>query len=200
MRIKQPLLRDLCRIRTGYSTRRKVERINSQGNIELIQPADIAQGNKLMSTVKVANDFFPGSYQQHFLKSPSILITNKGIRFNTCLYKVDAMHPPAIATSGLFIIDNFDGLLPEYLLWYLGQSQALDYLRRSSQATTSIPSLSLSNLSKLTIPLPTLTTQEKIAVLDESVKDEIKLLEELKLARRKWADSFIWEHINKQQS
>jgi hypothetical protein len=74
-------LHQIASIRTGYSFRGKIDSIEDDRSIQVIQPKDLSGS---FDPVHVDFDTI-AQYKTHALKENDILIANKGVKFSNCL-------------------------------------------------------------------------------------------------------------------
>ncbi|WP_421873007.1 restriction endonuclease subunit S [Marinoscillum sp.] len=188
--VKEIDLKEIATIRTGYSFRGKIESGFDSSFIPVVQPKDIT------------GDFSPArmdrqlisNYQNHALQKDEILIANKGVKFST--YLIDAELIGGVASSSFFVISpDVNKIIPDFLIWYLTQDEALNYLKSSSIAST-IPSLNKKSLESLTIALPPIDVQEKVVHMKELVQTEELELLNLIQTRKELLKSYAFEQIH----
>jgi type I restriction enzyme S subunit len=189
------LLGQIANIRTGQTFKKSIQP-EPGGNLSVILPRDIADG-QLVSTPVLINSDNVSSIKKHQLQRGDILIVNKGFKFGTFLY--DQFPDYAIATSSFFVITTHSQkYLPKFLLWYLNQPPAREYLSGNAFGST-IPSITLQALSNLNVPDLPLNRQQYIIDLLTEVEKEQRLLKELTAKRGAFFDNHIWECIKKEQ-
>lgn len=187
-------LRQIATIKSGYSFRGRIPEATTQGEIEVFQPRDIVDGNLVTSPIQIRHESLGGNYIQQLLKPGQLLLANKGLKFAT--YIVEPRPLPSLASASFFIIEvDIKQIRPEYLQWYLTQKEALDYLTAHAQKATAISSINKQAVETLLIPLPPLSSQFEICDLLHNVQNEAKLLDQLKLLRKDFVDSHIWQSI-----
>ena len=128
-------------------------------------------------------------YEKHLLKDHDILFAAKG--FNNFGVVYNKSIGEAVASSSFIIIritDQFKKqILPEYLIWYINNNSQVEVFHKRKAAST-VPSISISQLSKLEIDIPDLATQ-RLVVNTQQLRDKERnltlRLEELKDAQMK---------------
>ncbi|MBW4890636.1 restriction endonuclease subunit S [Mucilaginibacter sp. HMF5004] len=187
------LLKEMAIIKTGYTFRGKIENDETHGSINVLQPKDITDGAPIDKIAKINPNAFQ-SIDNHLLLSGDILIANKGLKFSTYIYHNSAIK--TIASSSFFIIRvNQSKISPDFLMWYLNQMPAKDYLLNKTTGTT-IPTISKSAIESLSIPVPTLDKQLLGVNLISEIKKESNLLESLIVKRMQLRDSYLWSLIH----
>ena len=108
---------------------------------------------------------------------------------------VDREVKAVIAPSYLLVLRiKSDQLSAGYLAWYLRQPQAQIQIERARRGTT-IQLLSREELADLTLPLPPLEVQEKVAKIGGLAQKEQELLEVLKIERERFIGACLREAI-----
>jgi hypothetical protein len=187
------LLGQISTLKTGYSFRGKIPEIQD-GEIEVFQPRDILEGKLITNPVCIRLASLTGNYNHLLLKAGQLLLANKGLRFAT--YLVEPRPLPGLASASFFIVEvNTNVIMPEFLQWYLGQKEALNYLTAHAQKSTAISSINKQVIERLPIPLPSLIIQREVCDLVKDVQREARLLEDLKTSRKEFTDSYIWQSI-----
>lgn len=187
-------LGEVSNIRTGHTFRGKIP--SSEGPISVFQPKDIENGLMISEPIKVSESVV-SVLHKHLLQSGDILLANKGIKFSSFLYR--GSPSPAIASSAFFVIrPDKAKILPEYLEWFMGEPEVIDFMKRSSIGST-IPSLTLSVAQNIWINLPSIRTQQRIAEMVSLVKkEETQMLSHIK-ARKKFLEVFCWELLESKE-
>jgi restriction endonuclease S subunit len=121
-------------------------------------------------------------YHRHLLRDDDLLFVAKGFNNYAVVYKSSI--GKAVASSSFIVIRMKDEnyLLAEYLAWYLTNSKQVKVLHNAKK-TTTIPSISIDQLSKLEISIPPISMQKSITniqKLRDKEKDTLKLMEALK--------------------
>jgi restriction endonuclease S subunit len=123
-------------------------------------------------------------HQKHLLQNDDVLFAAKGLNnFAVCYHNSIGQ---AVASSSFIIIrvsPNFKKLIiPEYLAWYINNSKQVTIFHKT-KATTTIPSISIAQLSQLEIDIPEKAVQESIVEIQrlrDKEKQTIKRLTFLK--------------------
>lgn len=123
-------------------------------------------------------------YEKHLLQNDDILFAAKGLNNFAVVYHNSIGQ--AVASSS-FIVIRLTGqykqeVLPEYLVWYINNSKQIPVFHKI-KATTTIPSISISQLSELEVNIPNKSTQELVVnfqQLREKERETIRRLEFLK--------------------
>lgn len=119
-------------------------------------------------------------YEKHLLGEGDILFAAKGQNNFAVIYH--SKIGQAVAASSFIVIrikwDFVKLILPEYLTWYLNSSNQIEVFKKV-KSTTTIPSISISQLSDLEVFIPDIEVQKKILKIDELRKQESELMKAL---------------------
>jgi len=173
MKIK---LLKIAEIKSGYLFKSRI--INDRyGKIKVIQLKDIDDNgvihmNKLLT---ISDEEIKGA---DFLKKGDIIFKSKSARHIAAVFNEDSNN--TIVTVHFFLLRlKTDQILPEYLAWYINQKPAQRYFKTNAGGTR-IPIVTKKILEELEVVVPSLSTQEKIAAVNNLFMKEKKLLTELK--------------------
>lgn len=129
--------------------------------------------------------------KKHLLQPNDILFAAKGSKNFAALYEED--NPAAVASTTFFIIrlhkEVSNKILPYFLVWFLNQAKTLKFLKNKAIGT-SISSISKTVLDDLDIPIPTISTQQKILEIDrfrkieKEIKSKIENLQEIQIQQQ----------------
>jgi restriction endonuclease S subunit len=129
--------------------------------------------------LKMAN-----KYVRHLLQNDDILFAAKGLNNFAVVYHNSIGQ--AVASSSFIVLrlsrEFKTKVLPEYLAWYINNSKQIPILHKA-KATTTIPSISIAQLSQLEINVPDIPTQQLVMEFQQlrgKEKETIKRLEFLK--------------------
>lgn len=176
MSIKNVRIADCADVRPGFSAKSAIEN-DPQGTLQVITAQHIAKGevyrydkdHSLLITP-------PKFYEKYLVMAGDILFMSRGISNHAVL--IESVPDPTIAPLSFFIMKPKKNVLPEYLVWYLNQDMMKGKLNeiRSGAGT---PMISSKEFRELSIPLPPLATQKKIAALWRLQMHEKLLLQQL---------------------
>jgi len=169
-------IQECADVRPGYSAKGAI--VNESGGILQIitaqhvtkgEPYRYVDGHSLLITP-------PKFYEKYLVTSGDILFMSRGS--NNYAVLVEEVPQPAIAPLTFFIIRPKQNVIPEYLAWCLNQDIVKAQLNeiRTGAGTPMIPSSALRNI---TIPLPPLAVQKRIADFGRLQTQEKKLLRQL---------------------
>lgn len=102
-------------------------------------------------------------HQKHLLQNNDLLFAAKGLNnFAVCYHNSIGQ---AVASSSFIIIrivpEFKNRVIPEYIAWYINNSKQITIFHKT-KATTTIPSISIAQLSQLEIDIPGIAVQELI--------------------------------------
>ena len=123
-------------------------------------------------------------YEKHLLQNDDILFAAKGLNNFAVVYHNSIGR--AVASSSFIVIRiselNKNLILPEYLAWYINNSKQVSVFHRA-KATTTIPSISISQLSHLEINIPDRHTQGIITSIQHLRSKEKKIIKKLEFLK-----------------
>jgi restriction endonuclease S subunit len=176
MIIKYLRIEDCADVRPGFSAKGAIEN-DPQGTLQVITAQHIAKGevyhyHKDHSLLIVPPKF----YEKYVVTAGDVLFMSRGISNHAVL--IESVPDPTIAPLSFFIMRPKQNVLPEYLVWYLNQDMMKGKLSeiRSGAGT---PMISSKEFRELSIPLPSLAVQKKIATLWRMQMREKQLLQQL---------------------
>lgn len=163
-------------VRPGYSAKSAI--VNEPGGtLQVIAAQHITKGVPYRYHQDHALLIMPPKfYDKYTVTAGDILFMSRGT--NNYAVLIESVPDPAIAPLTFFIIKAKQNALPEYLAWYLNQEGMKERLNeiRAGAGTPMIPSKEFRELS---IPLPPLATQQKIAELGRLQMREKQLIQQL---------------------
>jgi hypothetical protein len=166
------VLKDIAAIRSGYPFRGKVEAV-PRGTHAVIQIKDVDPDRRL-AVEGIDQVRFAKPVDTHLLREGDVLFLSRGHRPFAAV--VPGGLPPAVAASYFFVVRlTAEGVLPEYLAWYINQplQGCLQMLSRGS----NMPLIKMQEFEKVVIDVPPLAVQERIVALDELARRERALCE-----------------------
>lgn len=165
-------LGDISEIQVGYQSREGI-RAHSDGSHFLLQARDFDN----LHHVDWSNltRFTPaGSTSRSEIQQSDVLFLAKGQDNFACLVTRSVNH--VLAANSFYILrPNKATIMPEYLAWWLNQKPAQEYIQLN-RSGSSLPFLSVSALSRLEVPMPSVEMQRKISELELLRKKEADLL------------------------
>lgn len=176
MTIKNVRMQDCADVRPGFSAKSAIVN-DPEGTLHVIAAQHITKGEPYRYIEEHLLLISPPKFYEKYLVTPGdILFMSRGI--NNYAVLVESVPSPAIAPLTFFIIRPKQNVLSEYLVWYLNQEMMKAKLNeiRAGVGTPMIPS---NAFRKISIPLPPLATQRRIAELGRLQMLEKQLLQEL---------------------
>lgn len=152
-------LKDISSIQTGLFTKTvtkgdivylQAKHFDEYGQLNQILHPDLA------STV---------STNRHLLQPGDVLFAAKGNKNFAAVYEIH--NQPCIASTSFFVIRlNYCSVLPDYLAWFLNNSETQKFLKAQALGS-SMASISKPVLENLEISLPSLNDQERIMTISK---------------------------------
>lgn len=188
-------LGDVATIRSGHPFRSKVEHTPEAWDYYVLQLKDVQKGQFLdlsQSDKALINEKKP----PQTLQQGDVLLRGRGGYYYAALFNMDT--PNVVAAGQFFILSpNRDRLEPAYLSWYLNEPQAQQFLDRN-QSGSNIPMITKRTVSELTIPLPSLEVQRKIAAIHQFWLEEKRITEQLLSNRERMVRGICQQFISGQ--
>jgi restriction endonuclease S subunit len=175
MQIEQ--LNRITDIRTGY-THRNLNTSKDTGGIILLKPTNFNKPYFFVNTPDRLNEGQLNRIETHLLRNNDILITNKGTKIASYLYKDDGQK--YVATSSFYVLSLFtEIIIPDYLLWFLNQEKTKNLIR-SYLSGSGAQTYTKKSLGCLDIPIPTLEKQNEIVDFFTIINEEKLTIEQLR--------------------
>jgi restriction endonuclease S subunit len=169
-------IQDCADVRPGFSAKSAIVN-DPEGTLQVIAAQHITKGEPYRYNDEHSLLISPPKfYEKYTVAAGDILFMSRGI--NNYAVLIEAVPDPAIAPLTFFIIKSKQNVLPEYLAWYLNQEMIKAKLNeiRAGAGTPMIPS---SAFREISIPLPPLATQKRIAEIGRLQMLEKQLLQQL---------------------
>lgn len=166
---------------SGYSFREKIEN-NPYGSIGILQMKDINDNYSSFdyNNIDKVNDFI--FKDKFYLQKNDILFVSKGL--NNYAIAIEDINFRIVPSATFFVIRvNEKKILPEYLVWYINQKDAQNYLSEK-KAGTYVPNLNKQDIMELPIKVPPIKMQKAIATTSILLNKEIEILERIKTNRK----------------
>lgn len=158
MNIKK--LSEIMEVRAGHTFRGKAEDASRSDGYKVVQIKDIREGGVDFSILPFAA-VEPGKAKKT-LRSDDILIPLRGNRIEAVLLELPS-DQSIITTNQVAILSAPEvGVNSGYICWYLNSSEGHSQISRL-KAGSVISNVGLKDLSDLSVPLPNLGAQLKIA-------------------------------------
>ncbi|PHR46539.1 MAG: hypothetical protein COA32_10365 [Fluviicola sp.] len=177
-------LADIVEIKSGKSFREKPEFINSDG-CGLIQMRDVSRDGISSDLQYIERNEVNENQLLYF---GDLIFVAKGRTNYAVVYEYEE---PAVAASFFFVIRPDKELVqPWYLAWYINSSEAQAYFDRN-RAGSSVGNIKKSQLERLEIALPDLSTQSKIGELSVLLVREKELVAKYMAKKERFIDGSI---------
>ena len=147
-------------VRAGHTFRGKAEDASRSEGYKLIQIKDIREGGVDFSVLPFAA--VDRGKAKNILRSDDILIPLRGNRIEAVLLELPS-DQPIITTNQVAILSaQGRGVNSAYICWYINSSEGHSQISRL-KAGSVISNVGLKDLSDVSVPLPNLDAQLKIA-------------------------------------
>jgi restriction endonuclease S subunit len=177
-------LKDISDIRSGYIARGKIE-ASADGSHYLLQAKDADEGQIVCAADDLIRFHPTLSRSDRCLEDGDLLFMARGVHNFTI--RVKDLPGPTLAASCFFMIRPHRAeVLSAYLCWYLNQDPVERYLVLHSGRGVHMPVVRRAVLENITVPLPSMDVQAKIADLYALTLKEMDLLRQLSRKRKKW--------------
>ena len=187
------LLGSVTTIRSGHPFRSKVEHTPDAWNYHVLQLKDV-QKERILDLDHADKVMITDRTTPQPIKRGDVLLRGRGGYYFAALFDKDI--PNVVAAGQFFIISpDPDRLDSAYLSWYLNEPQAQQYLDKN-QSGTNIPMINKRTVSELSIPLPSLEVQRKIAAIHQCWLEEKQITEQLLSNREQMVRGICQQVIN----
>lgn len=190
--LESKILQDIASIYSGYSFRKKIVPENDSG-IQIIQLKDVKDSGTV-DFREALETRIPKIKEEHLLKKEDILFKAKSSNVFSAVVK--ELPRKTIVAAPLVIIRLKDtaSIRPEYVSYFLNQSEAQRYFERESSGAM-IKVVSQTTLGNLSIPIPAIEKQNLIAEIQKLKQKEARLLEKIKILRDKYVNTKLLKYI-----
>ena len=176
MTIKNIRIKDCAEVRSGFSPKGAI--VNApEGTLQVITAQHLNRGESYRYEAEHKLVITPPRFSEKYLVKPSdILFMSRGA--NNYAVLVESVPQPAIAPLTFLILKPKPGVIPAYLAWCINQEPVKAKLNemRMGAGTPMIPRR---EFEEIIIPLPPLSTQQRIATLADLQAKEKILLKQL---------------------
>ncbi|MEJ8845255.1 restriction endonuclease subunit S [Variovorax rhizosphaerae] len=188
---KQKLIDEVVVLQLGYPFRGSIQ-ATPAGTVRVVQMRDTdpETGVNWSDTVRTE---LPGRKQADWLREGDILFASRGSRF----YAVCLGMPPlsAVCSPQFFHlrVNPGGGVLPAFLAWQINQPPFQRQLLQAAEGSNQL-SIRMSVFAGLTINVPSLADQRRVAALADMARQERSALRRLIRTREQQLES-IAEHL-----
>jgi Type I restriction modification DNA specificity domain len=169
----------------GYPFRSRLEH-DATGAIAVVQMKDIDEANQLHIEHAARVDL-GDIKERHLLKGGDLVFKSRGSSNSAAIVSANA--GPAVLAAPMLLIRPTN-VLPTYLYWYLNLPAIQATLAAQAEGT-SVRMISKAALEDLGIPIPSIQKQRLIAETAGLAAHEQRLMEQLRLERRRLADGIL---------
>lgn len=169
-------IQDCADVRPGFSAKSAIVN-DPEGTLQVIAAQHITKGEPYCYNDEHSLLISPPKfYDKYLVTVGDILFMSRGT--NNYAVLIESVPSPAIAPLTFFIIRPKQNVLSEYLVWCLNQEMMKAKLNeiRAGAGTPMIPS---SAFREISIPIPPLATQKRIAEIGRLQMLEKQLLQQL---------------------
>jgi restriction endonuclease S subunit len=167
-----PLLKEIASVQIGYHFRGRIKPV-MDGRYKLIQIKDVSKGGTDSFENLMPVNISDLKHEQ-LLRKGDVLLVGRGDRRRAMAITSDLKS--ATVGSQFFIIRANQSVDPGYLAWVLNRDPAQRYLAEKSVGT-NVKIISKEAVSHLSISLPDLETQRRIATLHALNEKQKQLME-----------------------
>lgn len=187
---------NIADVLAGYLFRSKMEP-DRAGEYAVIQMKDVSGDDRIDwgGLVRVNLDRVRDSL---LVSRGDILVGAKGSSHTAVL--VDRDRPDVIASSHFFILRvRADGVLPEYLAWYLNQRPAQKDIAQVSVGTW-MRHITKKDIAGLFVPVPDLETQRKIVYVHGLARKQKQLVDAIQERRKALMNAVLLSAVKDRES
>ncbi|MAX67053.1 MAG: hypothetical protein CME66_08975 [Halobacteriovoraceae bacterium] len=168
-------LSDVSNVFKGHSFRGKIPE-DENGNVSVVNASNIDELNGIdYDGLKRTNLENSKRTEEIEVRELDILCVSTGPRLYSCVAK--GVNGRVVPTTHLTLIRaDHERVLPEYLSWFINNSQK--YYLLNAQGS-SVKNISTGTLKSLPVDLPPIEEQKRIVDLNELLKEEEKLMTKL---------------------
>jgi len=165
---------DIAEVRMGYHIRGRV-REDPDGNALLLQIRDVdQQGNfdeNELAVLDVPN------LESHSLRGGDVIFLARGAGRFAFLFQ-GSLSESIIPASYFMVLQPCEHVDPAYLVWAINQPRFQRQVDVAS-SKTAVPQVTKTRFLELTVDVPDVVTQRRVAEIDRLMKQEIDLVNRL---------------------
>ena len=162
-------LGEIAEIRLGVAFRFRLEH-DASGDVAILQMKDISESTE-PSYATAIRGVLPNAKEDLLLREGDLVFRSRGRSNGAAL--VGARAPRAILAAPLLLIRPVR-IQPDFLYWYMNSDHAQAQLA-SVAAGTSVQMISAESLRALTVPVPPVAAQQRIAEIARLIRREEEL-------------------------
>jgi restriction endonuclease S subunit len=181
-------LDQVAEINSGMTIRDRDDLL-AVGTVRVIQLRSFNESTLNLDDVDYLDRAMPA--KKSLLEPGDLVVRSRG-RFAVGLFAGDEL--PTVAGAPLLVIRLRDGVfLPEYVAWYLNETpEARAHWGRAWQGT-SAPAITIADLRRIELPIPSIETQRRIAEAAALVQHQHQLERQLADKRRDYRNGLLAE-------
>lgn len=168
-------LRKIASVQMGYSFRARLDSMNF-GAVAVIQMKDLTNENRVNCSALARVDMEKPK-EHHLVKPGDLIFRSRGLASTSAILLDD----PSIAVVSaplLRIRVSDNGILPEYLNWFISQAPAQAFLASRAKGTSQ-KMISKEEMERLEVFVPSLERQRTIVKIASLAEEERHILEKL---------------------
>lgn len=185
-------LKDIAIVSSGLTFRSRIEAMIS-GNVGIIQMKDLGKDN-LVYLEHVMRINYEQPKPSQLVRKGDIVFRSRG-QTNTAAILNEETKNTIVAAPLLRVRPDTKKVLPAFLLWWINQPIAQNYLRTQSKGTM-IKMVSKQTLEDLEVSLPSLEQQHKVADFFSLSMQEQHLLEEIKNRKMLYTQKILLQIVS----
>jgi hypothetical protein len=185
------ILNNIASVQTGYSFRSRLETLGD-GPISVIQMKDLSAENRVDCRGLARIDL--DKLKEHHLVTPRDLVFRSRGQITTSAILLDDPGKAVVAAPLLWIRIKDKSVLPEYLNWFINQTDAQSYLASRAKGTAQ-KMISKQALENMEVFVPPLERQKKIIELAALFESELQIMEKLASRRTYYVSSVLMQLV-----
>lgn len=167
------IIKNIATVQMGYSFRSRLE-TSTEGGVAVIQMKDLLEDNTVGCGELVRVDM-DSVKEHHLVQKGDLIFRSRGQVTTTAIVIEDPGRAVVSAPLLRIRVSMLDRVLPDYLNWYISQSDAQIFLT-SRAGGTAQKMIGKETIEEMEIPLPTLEKQKNIIELSSLMAKEKELL------------------------
>jgi restriction endonuclease S subunit len=185
-------IQKLASVQMGYSFRSRLESADG-GNVAVIQMKDLLDDNTVSFKDLVRIDM-DSVKEHHLVQKGDLIFRSRGQVSTTAIVLEDPKRAIVAAPLLRIRVSMVDKVLPEYLNWYISQSDAQMFLT-SRAGGTAQKMIGKETIEEMEIPLPPLEKQKNIIELASLIAKEKELLQTIAEKRGQCITSILMQVV-----
>jgi hypothetical protein len=183
-------LKQVASVQMGYSFRSRLEAVAS-GDVAVIQMKDLSDNHTVDCSDLVMVDMKEVK-EHHLVRKGDLVMRSRGL-VTTSAIVLEEVESAVIAAPLLRIrVENPDGVLPEYLNWYINQRDAQAFLH-SRAGVMSQKMIGKEALDELEVFMPDFSSQKNIVEMASLSAREQLLLHALAKKRDQYISELLMQ-------